>query len=98
MLGTTHGTKAEGQAACESVGSNLGVPTNSYVADVIVSKITLPSESLFNVKLYLFTFQLRGVGWAWTGVTTEDHTVWSSDYHDWFANEPTGGNGNYPSQ
>ena len=37
-------TKADGQAACESVGSNLGVPTNSYVADVIVSKTTLTLE------------------------------------------------------
>jgi len=31
-------TQAEAQAACESVGSNLAVPTNSYVADVMVCK------------------------------------------------------------
>ena len=91
-------TRAAAQAACESVESNLAVPTNSYVADVIVSKKAL---TFFHVKLTLFTLQLRGVApWVWTGVTTQDHEVWSSNYHDWYGNEPNNGgdNGNDPPQ
>ena len=31
------GTQPGGQAACVSIGATLAVPTNSFVADVIVS-------------------------------------------------------------
>ena len=91
-------TQPEAQAACVSVGATLGVPTNSFVADIMVCDKAL---TLFGVKLNLFSLQLRGVAdWVWTGVTTEDHEMWSSNYHDWFGDEPNNeqGNGNDPPQ
>ena len=92
-------TKAAAQAACQYLGATLAVPTNSYVADVIVSKKAL---TFFDVKLNSFTLQLRGVteNYVWTGVTTQDYQVWSSTYHDWYGDEPNnhGATGNYPSQ
>ena len=65
-------------------------------------------KRLLTVELNLFSLQLRGVAAAdvladeygetavvWTGVTTEDHKVCSSNYHDWYGDEPNneGGNG-----
>ena len=41
-------TNAEAQAACENVNATLAVPTNSYVADVIVS---IKALTFFDVQL-----------------------------------------------
>ena len=47
----------------------------------------------------LICFQFRGSAswytstWVWTGVTTEDHKVWSSEDTDWYGGEPKSVNG-----
>ena len=41
--------------------------------------------------------ELGAAAVVWTGVTTEDHDEWSSNYQDWHGYEPNnyGGNANY---
>ena len=47
-----------------------------------------------DIKLNLFTFKVRGVAEVvWTGVTTDDNVVWSSNYIEWYGDQPDHDNG-----